>query len=172
MKLDVERWREARRYMFIVMGLAALIALALGGFAEVFVGILFGGKYAHAVTALRLVLPAAVFVSGTSLLSQYLATHGLPSSTALAWLAAVMVCLGFGPYLIRNHGANGAAIVLSCACAIAWLALLALSIRASRIPHEIDGGFRNHQMQSSVVVLVKGQISARISDGIARPLRP
>jgi hypothetical protein len=56
----------------------------------------------------------------------------MPRSTALAWLAAVAVCFGFGPILVRNHGAVGAAIVLSCAAMIAWVILLALSLRTAR----------------------------------------
>jgi O-antigen/teichoic acid export membrane protein len=132
MKLEADRWRETRRYMVILMGLAVLVAVVVGGFSKVFVGLLFGVKFMPAVTPLRTILPAAVFVSGTSLLSQYLGTHGMPRSTALAWLAAVAVCVGLGPALVRNHGALGGAFVLSCAAAVAWVVLLVLSLRASR----------------------------------------
>jgi O-antigen/teichoic acid export membrane protein len=132
MKLDVDRWREARRYMAILMGLALLIALVMGMFSDVFIELLFGVRFAGAAAPLRIALPAAVFVSGTSLLSQYLATHGMPRSTALAWLAAAVICVGIGPVLIRAHGAVGAAFVLSCTTAVAWIILLVLSLRVSR----------------------------------------
>ena len=132
MKLGIDRWRETLRYMTILMGLALLVALVVGVFAGVFIDMLFGAKYLQAVTPLRIVLPAGVFVSGTSLLSWYLATHGLPRSTALAWLAAVATSIGFGPALVRDHGAVGGAIVLSCACAVAWVSLLGLSLRVAR----------------------------------------
>ncbi len=132
MKLEVDRWRETRRYMAILMGLAVLAASVMGLLADLFVGILFGVKFAPAVTPLRIILPAAVFISGTSLLSQYLATHGMPRSTGLAWLAAAAICMGFGPTLVRAHGAAGGAFVLTCATAVAWIILLALSLRASR----------------------------------------
>jgi O-antigen/teichoic acid export membrane protein len=132
MKLEVDRWRETRRYMAILMGLALLVALILGVSADLFVGVLFGAKFAGAAAPLRIILPAAVFVSGTSLLSQYLATHGMPRSTGLAWLAAAAICIGFGPILVRTHGAAGGAFVLTCATAVAWIILLALSLRASR----------------------------------------
>jgi O-antigen/teichoic acid export membrane protein len=132
MKLEVDRWRQTRRYMAVLMGLAALIALVIAVFSNTIVAMLFGSRFAGAVAPLRLILPAAVFVSGTSLLSQYLATHGMPRSTGLAWLAAVAICIGFGPILVRTQGAMGAALVLSCASAIAWVILLALSVRVSR----------------------------------------
>jgi O-antigen/teichoic acid export membrane protein len=132
MKLGIDRWRETLRYMTLLMGLALLVALVVGVFAEVFIDMLFGAKYLQAVTPLRIVLPAGVFVSGTSLLSWYLATHGLPRSTALAWLAAVATSIGFGPALVRDHGAVGGAIVLSCASAVAWVSLLGLSLRVAR----------------------------------------
>jgi O-antigen/teichoic acid export membrane protein len=132
MKLGIDRWRETLRYMTILMGLALLVALVVGVFSGVFIDMLFGAKFSQAVTPLRIVLPAGVFVSGTSLLSQYLATHGMPRSTALAWLAAVAICIGFGPVLVRDHGAVGGAIVLSCASAVAWVALLGLSLRVAR----------------------------------------
>jgi O-antigen/teichoic acid export membrane protein len=132
MKLDVDRWRETRRYMVILMGLALLIAIFMGVIAKVFVEMLFGANFVAAVSPLRIILPAAVFVSGTSLLSQYLATHGLPRSTGLAWLAAAAICIGFGPPLVRCYGAVGAALVLSCASGVAWIILLALSLRVSR----------------------------------------
>jgi O-antigen/teichoic acid export membrane protein len=132
MKLDVDRWRQTRRYMAILMGLAVLVALVMAVFSKVFVDILFGARFAGAVAPLQLILPAAVFVSGTSLLSQYLATHGMPRSTGLAWLAAAVICIGFGPAMVRSHGAVGAALVLSCATAVAWIILLALSMRVSR----------------------------------------
>ncbi len=132
MKLNVNRWRETRRYMAILMGLALCVALIMEVFADLFVDILFGAKFSGAATPLRIILPAAVFVSGTSLLSQYLATHGMPRSTALAWLAAAMICVGLGPHLVRAHGAAGAALVLSGATGVAWIVLLALSLRVSR----------------------------------------
>jgi O-antigen/teichoic acid export membrane protein len=132
MKLDVERWPETRRYMAILMGLALLIAVVIGVLSNVFVDVLFGAKFAGASAPLRTILPAAVFVSGTSLLSQYLATHGMPRSTALAWLAAAVICIGLGPIFVRTHGAVGAAFILSCATGVAWIILLALSLRVSR----------------------------------------
>lgn len=132
MKLDADRWRETLRYMVLLMGLALLVAFVVGGFSKVFVDILFGVKFSAAVTPLRVILPGAVFVSGTSLLSQYLATHGMPRSTALAWLAATAICIGFGPVLVRNYGAVGGAFVLSCASAVAWVIMLALSLHVSR----------------------------------------
>jgi O-antigen/teichoic acid export membrane protein len=118
--------------MAILMGLALSVAIIMEVLAGPFVGILFGAKFAGAATPLRIILPAAVFVSGTSLLSQYLATHGMPRSTALAWLAAAAICIGFGPILVRTHGAAGGALALTCATAVAWIILLALSLRASR----------------------------------------
>jgi O-antigen/teichoic acid export membrane protein len=132
MKLEVDRWRETRRYMAILMGLALLVAVVMGMLSNVFVDVLFGARFAGAAAPLRIILPAAVFVSGTSLLSQYLATHGMPRSTALAWLAAAVICIGLGPILVRTHGAVGAALVLSCATGVAWIILLALSLRVSR----------------------------------------
>jgi O-antigen/teichoic acid export membrane protein len=132
MKLGASRWRETRRYMVVLMSLGLLVALVVGCFANVFVNLLFGPSFANAVTPLRIILPAGVFISGTALLSQYLATHGMPRSTALAWVAAVAICLGFGPALVRGHGAIGGAMVLSVASGVAWLILLALSVRASR----------------------------------------
>lgn len=132
MKLDTDRWRETRRYMFILMGLALLFSVVLGMFSRLFVETLFGARFAGAVAPLRIVLPAAVFVSGTSVLSQYLATHGMPRSTVLAWLSAAAICIGLGPILVRTNGAVGAALALACASAIAWVILLALSVRVSR----------------------------------------
>jgi O-antigen/teichoic acid export membrane protein len=132
MKLGVERWRETRYYMTILMGLTTLASIVVASLAGPLVQLLFGASYAPAAAPLRLVLPAAVFVSGTSVLSQYLATHGMPRSTALAWLAAALVCAVAGPGLVRERGAIGAALTLSAASAVAWIILVALSIRASR----------------------------------------
>jgi O-antigen/teichoic acid export membrane protein len=131
MKLDVDRWRQTLRYMLILMLFAIVLAGVLGLFANLFVDFLFGAKFAGAAAPIRVALPAAVFVSGTSVLSQYLATHGMPRSTAVAWLAAAAISLGLGPSLVRTHGAIGASFVLLAASGAAWLILLMLSLRVS-----------------------------------------
>lgn len=132
MTLDAERWRQTRRYMAILMGLSILIALLTASLSGIFVTVLFGRRFAGAVAPIRVILPAAVFVSGTSILSQFLATHGMPRSTALAWVSAAAVSIGCGPALVRNYGAVGAALALSLATGCAWVILLGLSMRVAR----------------------------------------
>lgn len=137
MKLDVDRWRATCRYMGILMVLASSFALILALFANTFVEVLFGARFAGAAAPLRIILPGAVFVSGTAVLSQYLATHGMPRTAAFAWLAASAICIGFGPEVVRVHGAAGAALVLSGATGVAWFILLILSVQVSRRSIEV-----------------------------------
>lgn len=129
MKLEAERWREARRYMWMLMALVAIASIAFACIADWFVGLAFGARFEGSVRPIELILPAAVFVSGTSILSQFLATHGMPWSTAIAWLAGAGISLAVGPVFIAGRGAMGAALTLTMASAIAWCVLFLVSSR-------------------------------------------
>jgi O-antigen/teichoic acid export membrane protein len=106
-------WEQTVRACFAVAGLLALASLVLAVTANPVVRLLFGDEYLPAVPILRWLLPGAVGLGITSVLSQYLGSVGIPRSLVAAWGVGVVLMLALGRLLIPSYGGVGAAIAFS-----------------------------------------------------------
>lgn len=111
---DRERsWAATRRSCLLVA--AALIATcgAVAALAGPFIELVFGSSYSAAAPILRFMLPGVVAVGVTTIVSQYLAAHGLPRILLAIWAGAAVLTAVLGLLLIPSHGGTGAAIALT-----------------------------------------------------------
>jgi O-antigen/teichoic acid export membrane protein len=89
----------------------------------------FGPDFASAASVLRWLLPGVVATSITTVLSQYLASIGMPKLLVGVWLMGVGLVLVLGAALIPDHGAVGAAAATSVAYVAVLLLVFALCRR-------------------------------------------
>jgi O-antigen/teichoic acid export membrane protein len=106
--------------------LCAIVAVA----ASPVVRIVFGSGFEPAVRILRWMLPGVVALGATSIVSQYLAAIGFPRSLLAAWGAALGLMVVLGYFLIRSHGASGAAVALSATYCLLFVLILGLAWRS------------------------------------------
>lgn len=100
------------RIAAIVLALVCTTAVWLGNHVILLV---YGERFAGAYTMLLWGLPGVFALGLTSILSQYLASAGIPLSLVLIWMIGLGVELVLGIWLIPNHGGVGAMLSLSAA---------------------------------------------------------
>src|SRR5438105_10123526 len=93
--------------MSIVLAFGCLVIFMIAG---TFVRIAFGTAFEPSAALLRLMLPGAFFIGVTSIVSQYPASEGFPSSLVAAWALGVTFCTALSATLVPSYGAAGAAI--------------------------------------------------------------
>jgi O-antigen/teichoic acid export membrane protein len=116
---------EAAVALVVLCGVTAILAPWL-------VRLAFGAEFAPAAGTLRLMLPGVVALGVTSVLSQYVAAHGMPARVLLVWSAALVVVIGLGRALIPAHGGTGAAVAYSVAYGALLLLMAVLTVRMRR----------------------------------------
>jgi antigen flippase len=125
-------WPTALRNSAAV-GLMLVAASALTSLlAPHLIPALFGVDFASAADALTLLLPGVVLLGMATVLSQFLAAIGFPSSLVIAWgiIAAVAVALSIT--LVPTLGATGAALSLSATYAIHFVVIAVLAFHHRR----------------------------------------
>lgn len=100
------------RLVALVLALVCAIAAWLGHGA---ITIVYGEHFAGASTMLLWGLPGAWALGLTSILSQYLASVGIPLALIWIWLAGLVVELAMAMWLIPMSGGVGAMVSLSAA---------------------------------------------------------
>jgi O-antigen/teichoic acid export membrane protein len=121
------RWATTLRSTAIVGGfmtVACLIAVVL---VEPFVKIAFGSKFLAAVPILLWMLPGVLFLSMSTVISQYLAAIGFPRLLLGIWLIAFVVVVSSSEVLIPLYSGTGAAMALSVTYSLVFLMVLWLA---------------------------------------------
>jgi O-antigen/teichoic acid export membrane protein len=93
--------------------LMAILCVLTGLVATWIVPAFFGVTFVPAIQVLWWMLPGVFFLSLANIVSQYLATKGIPLANVWAWLCGLVFLLVTSRYLIPEWGALGAAASLS-----------------------------------------------------------
>lgn len=109
--------------------LMAILCVLTGFVATWIVPTLFGEAFVPAVRVLWWMLPGVFFLSLANIVSQYLATKGIPLANVWAWLGGLVFLLATSSYLIPRWGALGAAASLSITYVLLAITLIMLAYR-------------------------------------------
>jgi O-antigen/teichoic acid export membrane protein len=123
------RWQQTIRTCAIVAAVLAALCAVAAVAAAPFVRLAFGNAYAPAIEIVRVMLPGVFALGTTMVLSQFLASIGMPRLNVLVWVVALGAVLVLGAVLIPGHGAVGAASALSITY---WLVLALIGAVAYR----------------------------------------
>jgi len=129
------RFKSTVRQALMVGALLAVGCTTIALVAEPFVRIVFGTKLLPAVPVLRWMLPGALCLGVTSVLSQYLAASGFPRVIVVIWIGGAVASAVLGYLLIPTRSIVGAAMALSATQAAVLVAIVAVSV-AHAIRHE------------------------------------
>lgn len=121
----------ATRNTMLICGLGALV---LGVTAPFVVPAMFGEEYDDSVRALWLLLPGAVALTGSKVLTSYIFSRGRPFVNTLITCVALAVTLVADSVLIPRYGVNGAALGSSLAYGAHFIAALVAYQRLSGRP--------------------------------------
>ncbi len=113
--------------------LMATFCVITGFVATWIVPTLFGEAFAPAVRVLWWMLPGVFFLSLANIVSQYLATKGIPFANVWAWLAGLFFLLVTSSFLIPHWGALGAAVSLTTTYILLAITLILLAYRYYRM---------------------------------------
>jgi antigen flippase len=122
------RTTRAATYVGLAM---TILSLCTGVVATFVVPLLFGRAFAPASTVLWVMLPGVLALSVANIMSQYLATHGIPIANVWAWAAALLLFLAAGSLAIPRFGAMGAGLSLSVSYFFLAIALASLALKHS-----------------------------------------
>jgi antigen flippase len=125
-------WSTTVRATAVVAVVVTCACALIGAFSSTFVRVAFGSEFAEAGPTLRWMLPGVVAVALATVLSQYLASIGMPKLLVAVWLLGVCLVLALGAVLIPDHGASGAAAATSAAYIVILVLLLLLCLRYRR----------------------------------------
>ncbi|MEX0785297.1 MAG: flippase [Dehalococcoidia bacterium] len=112
---------------------SAIVALGVGVVSPWFVEAFFGGEFSGALEPLLWLLPGAVALSGSKILTSYILSQGRPLTNSMITVASLVVTIVADFALIPPFGITGAAI----ASTLAYAAHFALSLAAYR---QLSGG--------------------------------
>lgn len=91
------------------------VCAVVGWLGHDFIMLVYGNAYAGAYTMLLWGLPGIFALGLTSILSQYLASAGIPLTLVFIWMTGLVVELVLALWLIPIHGGIGAMLALSAA---------------------------------------------------------
>ena len=121
----------------VVAGLVVLGALALGGLAVAVTRLYLGPKYGGVPAVTWLLLPGAVALSGTKILSNDLVARGFPGiNTAIAFVGAITT-LAADVLLIPRAGILGASVASSIGYSASFV--MTLNAFRKRVPNTLWG---------------------------------
>jgi O-antigen/teichoic acid export membrane protein len=99
-----------------------LVCAVVGWLGNDLILLVYGEAFAGAYTMLLWGLPGIFALGLTSILSQYLASAGIPLTLVFIWMIGLVVELVLAIWLIPSHGGIGAMLSLS----VAYLVILVL----------------------------------------------
>jgi enterobacterial common antigen flippase len=102
-------WPRTRRTMFWTVATMVALALTIALAAPELLRVLFGHRFDSAVTVTRHLLPSVVFLSASSIVSQYIAAVGAPMEATLPWAIGAVVGAAWCAIASPSGGAEMAA---------------------------------------------------------------
>ena len=126
-------WKRARRTLLWTAGAVAVLASVIALAAPYVLNGLFGHRFGDATSVTRHLLPSVVLLSGSTILSQYIAAGGAPLAAALPWAGGIAVGAIWCALVAPSAGALGAADsqIGANALALAGLWIVARTVRRS-----------------------------------------
>lgn len=97
----------------ILAGLMTIGCVVAWLLADFLIPLVFGQNFRGSVVVFQYMLPGIFALSLTSVLSQYLAVHGVPWALIASWVVGFLLMIGISWLLIPMHGAGGVAIAMS-----------------------------------------------------------
>jgi enterobacterial common antigen flippase len=113
MKERLGAWSLTRRVMFLTLSLMALACLAVVAVGRALIPLLFGAAFAESFRVLLWMLPGAMVLSATVVLSQYLVAGNFPRPLVLVWVVGLFGAVAAGVPLTKAYGVDGAAAAQS-----------------------------------------------------------
>lgn len=107
------RWEEMKKTLGITLVLLLGVCLLAVFLTKPFIQIAFGDAFLPAVDVFLLMLPGVFFLSGVTIVSQYLAAEGFPGGLVVVWLISLVFMVGSSLVLIPHYAVKGAALSLS-----------------------------------------------------------
>lgn len=110
----------------VLMMLACLVAWF---FADPLIPMVFGNDFSGSVPVFRLMLPGVMALSLISVISQYLAAHGIPWQLVASWAMGLLVMILISWLYIPEFGARAVTVAMSVSYATVFVFLSYFSIR-------------------------------------------
>ena len=112
-----------------------LVCAVVGWLGHDFITLVYGEAFAGAYTMLLWGLPGIFALGLTSIVSQYLASAGIPLTLLIIWMIGLGVELVIAIWLIPNHGGGGAMLSIS----VAYLVIFGLVWTLAANHHNTQG---------------------------------
>lgn len=113
----------------ILAGLMAVGCVMAWLLADLLIPLVFGDDFRGSVSVFQYMLPGIFALSLTSVVSQYLAAHGIPWALITSWTVGFLLMIGISWLLIPTHGAGAVAIAMSVSYGAVFVLLSYLAIR-------------------------------------------
>ena len=113
----------------ILAGLMTIGCVIAWLLADFLIPLVFGQDFRGSVAVFQYMLPGIFALSLTSVLSQYLAAHGIPWTLIASWVVGFLLMIGISWLLIPTHGAGAVAIAMSVSYGAVFALLSYLAIQ-------------------------------------------
>lgn len=123
------RWSSMLGSAAVVTAIIAAACAVMALVAAPFVEAIYGPAFGPAVPVLLLMLPGVVFLSATTIVSQFLGAVGMPRALVAVWAATLALVTSLNLVLVPALGVAGAAVALSTSYFALLLMVCALAIR-------------------------------------------
>lgn len=123
------KWQEMKNHFYRIVILMIMVCIVAAFAITPFIKIAYGDSFLPAVSVFWWILPAAFFLGGITIFSQFLAAIGFPFQLIGAWGIALMVMLFSSFWLVPKYAAHGAAMSLSLTYAVMFILIATIVFR-------------------------------------------
>lgn len=127
-------WETTRQALLATVGLMLVACTGVAAIGRPIISFVFGAEFAPSFDVLLWLLPGVLFISATTVMSQFVVKDGFPSVLIVWWAAGLVVCLVSGVPLTQTHGASGAAAAQSLGMAVVCAGISVLTLRRISAP--------------------------------------
>lgn len=132
LKPGVDRWSTTIKILGIAVGFISIISFIVIIFGRWLIYILFGTEFINSYEILIAMLPAAIFYTTISIVSQFIVSDGFPINLVILWILGFLAVLISATLFIPVHGGIGAAWSQSIALFIVAVGSIFLAFRINR----------------------------------------
>jgi O-antigen/teichoic acid export membrane protein len=126
-----DRWSQFKSMALRIGAVMALLCIGAAAVARPLVILVFGAIYEPAVAITLALLPGVFFLSVATIVSQFLASHGIPWTQIAAWIFGWSLQIALSVFMVQKVGALGLAWIQSLCVALVCIWLLASAIAFS-----------------------------------------